>query len=64
MIKKITKEINGLKYTASISKNEIQGITFQSPKFIGKRILPKYVNSYSLTMTTRFNNIAKHFGGR
>ena len=61
MIKKITKEINGLKYTASIFKNEIMGITFQSPKFIGKRMLPKYVNSYSSTMTTRFSNIAKHF---
>jgi len=61
MIKRITKEINGLKYTAYICGNEIQGITFQSPKFIGKRILPKYVRSYSSTMTTRFTNIAKHF---
>ena len=60
-IQRKTKEINGLQYTAYICGNEIQGITFKSPKFIGKRILPKYVSYYSLILTTRFKNIAKHF---
>jgi len=60
-IKYITKEINGLFYTAYILNNEIRGITFKSPNFIGKRTIAKYVSAYSLTKTSRFNNIAKHF---
>ena len=35
-IQRKTKAINGLQYTAYICGNEIQGITFKSPKFIGK----------------------------
>lgn len=61
MVKQITKEINGLRYTAYIFNNEIQGITFKSPNFIGKRTISKYVSSYSSTISTRFSNIAKHF---
>ena len=60
-IKQITKEINGLKYTAYISNNEIKGITYKSPNFIGKRTISKFYCSYSKIITTRFQNIAKHF---
>ena len=56
-----TKEINGITYTAFISNDEVKGITFKSPNFIGKRIITKYVNSYTTTKTARFYSIAKHF---
>ena len=60
-IQRKTKEINGLQYTAYISNNEIKGITYKSPNFIGKITISKFHCSYSKTITTRFQNIAKHF---
>ncbi len=57
---KHTLEINGVTYEASIKDNKIFGIVYYDKNFT-KVFLKKFKNAYTEELTTRFNNIAKHF---
>ena len=55
-IQRITKEINGLKYTAYISNNEIKGITIES-NLIGKK---NYFKIFIFLFKSNLYKISKH----